>query len=789
MDLIDRFKGLRDKALIKKYDGKLNEEQLKAVLNTDGPMLVLAGAGSGKTRVLTFRIAHLIKYGNIYNSDFIPDNILEEDIEKLNRYIKDPKNNEMSQTVDDILSYKRVSPYSILAITFTNKAANEMKERVTDLVGDKAENMWVSTFHSACVRILRNDIEKIGYKRNFVIYDYSDQKTLIKDCISELNYNDKEFPPKNVLSIISSAKNELIDCTSFRKKNEGEYRLSRIANIYELYQKKLKSNNALDFDDLIMLAVKLLKEHKSVLNYYQTKFKYILVDEYQDTNSSQYVLVSLLSKKHKNICVVGDDDQSIYKFRGANIRNILNFEKDFKDAVCIKLERNYRSTQHILNAANSVIKNNSGRKGKNLWTDKISNECITMINAENEYDEAEKIADIIQDLVENENYNYSSFAILYRVNAQSRVLEQIFLERAVPYRVLAGLRFFDRKEIKDITAYLRLINNPSDDISLKRIINEPKKGIGKKTLEKAELIAAERDLSMFQIISASDNIEALNRSSSKLKTFVRIINELNAKKDSASITEITKLMLDKTGYMEALEKDNSSKAISRIENIKEFISFTTEFEKENEDKTLESFLENVTLISDIDNYDEDEEAVVLMTLHSAKGLEFPVVFLCGMEEGMFPSFRSLSEEEEVEEERRLCYVGITRAQERLYLSHADTRRVYGKSEFFKISRFANEIPKEYLKIYNEEKDDRTTNFIDKGVKKTNELDIQKKRNRINNRGLNIDYEVGDMVTHRKFGKGMVLSVNRIGNDAKVEVAFESVGTKNLMAVFAKLKKL
>ncbi|WP_094548376.1 DNA helicase PcrA [Petroclostridium xylanilyticum] len=720
----------------------LNNKQKEAVLCTEGPLLILAGAGSGKTRVLTYRIAYLIQE-------------------------------------------KKVAPWSILAITFTNKAAREMKERLERLVGEQVNDMWVSTFHSACVRILRRDIERLGYDRSFVIFDYADQQTVVKDCLKELRLNDDNFPPRSVLAEISKAKDELMDPKTFTAVYEGDFRMSKIAAIYTLYQKKLRQNNALDFDDIIMNTVMLFNENSDVLEYYQRKFQYILVDEYQDTNTSQYMLVSLLAQKHRNLCVVGDDDQSIYKFRGANIRNILDFEKEFKDATSIKLEQNYRSTKNILNAANHVIKNNYGRKGKNLWTQNETGDMIRLFGAENEHEEGLFIAQEIEKLRGQKGRKYSDFAVLYRMNAQSRVIEDMLLREAIPYRVLGGLRFYDRKEIKDLIAYLRVIQNPMDNISLKRIINEPKRGIGKTTIENAEEIANERETSIFATISNADSISALTRASAKLMDFVHLINSLRAEKDELTVTQLVNKVLEKTGYLEALEREETIEAQTRIENLKEFISIAMEFENNSEQKTLEAFLEEVSLVSDIDNYDEEQDAVVLMTLHSAKGLEFPVVFLCGMEEGIFPGYRSSMDESELEEERRLCYVGITRAQEQLYITHAFRRTLFGSTMYNRLSRFVEEIPGELLegKPETEFKQSNTvtkTPTIPKSSILGNTLTKPEK--------ASLDFNVGDIVIHRKFGKGMVIGAQPIGNDVKLEIAFESIGTKNLMAAFANLTK-
>mgnify|MGYP000014397706 CR=1 FL=1 len=728
----------------------LNDKQREAVLCTEGPLLVLAGAGSGKTRVLTHRIAYLVRE-------------------------------------------KNVAPWSILAITFTNKAAREMKERLETLVGPQVEEMVVSTFHSACVKILRRDIERLGYERNFVIFDSSDQQTVIKDCLKELNMNEKNFPPKSVLVEIGRAKDELIDPKTFSAMYESDFRMSRIAQIYTLYQKKLIQSNALDFDDIIMNTVRLLSEFPDVKEYYQRRFKYILIDEYQDTNTSQYVLVSLLAEKHRNLCVVGDDDQSIYKFRGANIQNILNFEKEFDDATVIKLEQNYRSTKTILDAANFVIQNNYGRKEKRLWTKNDEGDKIRLFSAGNEHEEGLYIAQEIRRLCEEKNYKYSDFAVLYRMNAQSRVIEDMLLREGIPYRVFGGLRFYDRKEIKDIVAYLRVIQNPMDNISLKRIINEPKRGIGKTTIEHAEEMANQKNTSIYTVISNADSVGVLSRASAKLQEFVGLINHLRVEKENSTVTGLVNKVLEQTGYLKMLEDENTIESQTRLENIKEFISAAMEYEKdkkeEGEEASLEGFLENISLIADVDNYDEAQDAVVLMTLHSAKGLEFPVVFMCGMEEGIFPSYHSSFEQSELEEERRLCYVGITRAKHLLYITHSFCRTLFGSTTYNRISRFVEEIPGELLEGMEEIKpveavsgtgNDKTFEIPKSNFSVSSDADRKK---------APLDFEVGDMVIHKKFGKGMVLSAQRIGNDMKLEIAFERVGTKNLMAVYANLTKV
>jgi len=732
----------------------LNEEQKKAVLHGDGPLLILAGAGSGKTRVLTNRIAYLIRE-------------------------------------------KGVHPSNILAITFTNKAAREMKERIDNLVGDVSDNIWVSTFHSMCVRILRRDIEKIDYDRSFVIFDYADQQTLIKDCLKELNLNEKNYVPKSVLEMIGRAKDELIDPDTYAKIYVSDFRMANIAKIYGLYQKKLKQNNALDFDDIIMLTIKLFSNHPDVLEYYQRKFKYILVDEYQDTNTAQYSLVSMLSQKSRNLCVVGDDDQSIYGWRGANIRNILDFEKEFKDCKIIKLEQNYRSTQTILDAANSVIKNNYGRKSKKLWTENKGGDKIKHCLCANEHEEAYFVASEIKRLSTVRNMQYKDFAILYRINAMSRVLEEMLMKEGIPYKIFGGLKFYDRKEIKDLLAYLRLIQNPSDNVSLKRCINEPKRGIGSATLDTAERIANSRGVSIFSIISSASEIPELARSASKLEGFVAMISRLRVLKDVMRVPELIQEVLEQSGILKSYEQEGTVEAQTRIENIKELISVAVEFEQKDGEQSLEDFLANVSLVADVDNMDENSDYVVLMTLHSAKGLEFPVVFMVGMEEGIFPGYRSMTDESELEEERRLCYVGITRAKQNLYMTNTFTRTLFGNTTYNKMSRFLREIPPELIESNEKEEPEdsidvinkskgiygtksfgdsysyRTASFTDTGIPKT----------------AATDFNVGDQVEHKKFGVGIITKIEKEKDDFMLEIHFKGTGMKRLMASFARLSKI
>lgn len=732
---------------------KLNERQKEAVLATEGPVLVLAGAGSGKTTVLVNRIAYMI-------------------------------------------SEKHIRPWNILAITFTNKAAREMKDRIERLLGDTAKDMWIGTFHSVCVRILRSCIDLLGYSRDFVIYDTADTKTVMKECLRELDIDEKSFPVRNVLSIISNAKNDLMDAATFENVYKSDYRMSIIAKIYYRYQTKLRKNNAVDFDDIILNTVKILSENPDVLSKYQDKFQYILVDEYQDTNNSQYLLINLLAQANRNLCVVGDDDQSIYKFRGANIGNILNFEDDYSDVQKITLDQNYRSTQNILDAANSVISNNKGRMGKSLWTSNGDGNKVFVYTGTNEYDEARYIARQIKKHFDEQG-SFSDCAILYRTNAQSRVIEEMLMRESVPYKVLSGLRFYDRKEIKDIIAYLRVVYNPNDDVSLARIINEPKRKIGNATLEKARNIAREKETSLYDVISHADDYPEFKTAIKKLLGFSEIIKSLIKLKDTVTIEDLTGRILNDTGYMPALVMEDTTESKTRIENLGEFISVITEFEKNEETgNTLGEFLENISLVSDIDGYDENEDSAVLMTIHSAKGLEFPIVFLSGLEEGLFPGMRSMESDDDIEEERRLCYVAITRAKEQLYITKTISRTIHGKTMPTTASRFFKEIPVEYL-------EDKTT-LQPKVAKVMQDLGVRNaaapKKEVYMTKGFgssvkssgSTDYskfKVGDTVEHRTFGRGEILKATPCGNDCILEIQFESIGFKRLMAAFAKVKKI
>ena len=761
----------------------LNDKQYEAVVNTEGPCLVIAGAGSGKTKVLTHKIAYLI-------------------------------------------GEKGAKPWDILAITFTNKAANEMKERIANLVGDVAKDIWMGTFHSICVRILRRFIDRIGFDSSFIIFDTSDQKTLVKGCLKDLSIDDKLFTDRSVLSEISNAKNEMLEPDQYKVRANGDFRKGKIATVYELYQKRLKENNAIDFDDIINYTIKILMENPDVLEYYSNKFKYVLVDEYQDTNKAQFTLITLFASRNGNITVVGDNDQGIYSFRGADISNILNFERDFPGTKIIKLEQNYRCTKNILKAANSVIKNNEVKYKKELWTQNEEGHLPRVYQADNEYDEGSYIVNQIEHLKREEYYKYSDFAILYRMNTQSRAIEDILRRENIPYKIVGGLKFYERKEIKDIVAYLRLIQNSNDNLSLKRIINEPKRGIGKTSLDNIEKLSETNGISMYEIIKKSDEY-GLNRVFLNSREFINVIEDLKSKKDKLTVSELIKNTLKNTGYTKALELEKTIEAENRIANLDEFLTVAIEFEEEFAENSLSEFLEGITLSSDLDNVEETEESVTLMTLHSAKGLEFPVVFLVGMEEGIFPGYQSMMEPKELEEERRLCYVGITRAKENLFLTCSKQRTIFGSTSYNPVSRFLEEIPQELLEGY-EDAFGTTSNkesiFKDSpyswtyGSKnssaiksyKINEKEPVMASAKSNNTGFafrtaesflnnlgkknstsnNVDlskYEAGVRVFHKKFGEGTISMVEPEGEDLKVDINFEKVGHKRLMAKFANLE--
>ena len=742
------------------YDS-LNDMQKEAVYQTEGPVLILAGAGSGKTRVLTHRIAYLI----------------EE---------------------------KGVNPWNILAITFTNKAAGEMRERVDQLVGFGSESIWVSTFHSACVRILRRFIDRLGYDTNFTIYDTDDQKSLMKEVCRYLQIDTKMYKERALLSAISSAKNEMISPEEYRLEAEGDFSRKKIAEVYAEYEKQLRANNALDFDDLLVKAVQLFQTQPDVLEYYQERFRYIMVDEYQDTNTVQFRLIQILSSKYRNLCVVGDDDQSIYKFRGANIKNILNFEEEFPDAVVIKLEQNYRSTSTILNAANAVIRNNHGRKDKTLWTENPEGEKLVCRQFDNAYDEADYIAGAIQKKVKEEGASYNECAVLYRTNAQSRMFEERFVSTNIPYKVIGGVNFYARREIKDLLAYLRTIENGRDDLAVRRIINVPKRGIGLTSINRVQEYAIQKEIGFYEALRAADLIPNIGRAISRLESFTALIEHF--KEEAGRMTPLALLndIIETLDYESYLEEIDMEDAESRIENVEELKSKVASYEESceqtGEQPTLSGFLEEVALVADIDNLDEESDYVVLMTLHSAKGLEFPYVFLAGMEDGLFPSYMTITADDpmELEEERRLCYVGITRAMKELTLTCARRRMVRGETQYNKSSRFLREIPEELLGGHKELHKEKPQMEIArnqayakaKAAFHSQAFGIKKPVQQFKvASGEGPGYDVGDRVRHMKFGEGLVTAITEGGRDYEVTVEFDTVGVKKMFAAFARLKKV
>ncbi len=746
------------------YD-TLNSMQREAVFHTEGPVLILAGAGSGKTRVLTHRTVYLI----------------EE---------------------------KGVNPYNIMAITFTNKAAGEMRERIDSLVGFGSESIWVSTFHSTCVRILRRHIDRLGYDTNFTIYDSDDQKTLMKDVCKKLQVDTKIYKEKSFIGVISSAKNELISPEEFTLRATGDFAKEKQAAVYREYQAELRKNNALDFDDLIVKTVELFQTDAEVLDYYQERFKYIMVDEYQDTNTAQFQLIKLLSGKYQNLCVVGDDDQSIYKFRGANIKNILNFEQVYSNASVIKLEQNYRSTQNILDAANGVICNNLGRKSKELWTDNAEGEKINFQQFDTAYEEAAYIIKDIQKKVNDGDYSYGECAILYRTNAQSRLFEERFVVNNVPYKIVGGVNFYARKEIKDLLSYLKTIDNGRDDLAVRRIINVPRRGIGATTLGRVQTYATENELGFYNALKLAEDISSIGRASAKIKPFVTFIQTMRSKVEYLSISQLLQDIIEETGYVAELEAENTEEAQARIENIDELISKVVAYEENEESPTLSGFLEEVALVADIDNLEEGNDYVVLMTLHSAKGLEFSNVYLVGMEDGVFPSYMTITADDptEIEEERRLCYVGITRAMKDLTISCAKQRMIRGETQYNKVSRFVKEIPRNLLT--GAVRDPSVTKTLSETSNQSlrygapNVNPIFSTRSTYENKPyqstsfssnatskIALSYENGDRVKHMKFGEGTVTQITEGGRDYEVTVNFDKVGPKKMFASFAKLKKV
>lgn len=778
------------RALFDKLYSSLNEKQREAVYAVNGPLLILAGAGSGKTTVLVNRIAHIIKYGNAYEDETVPENITEADVKAL----EDALLLDVSEIGDVLAQFSTgaCAPWQILSITFTNKAANEMKERISRVLGNEemAKEIWAGTFHSLCVRLLRRFCDMIGYERDFSIYDSDDQKKLITQCQKELSIDDKLFPVKSTINAISRAKDKLIFPDEFENEAGADFRLQKLSQIYSLYQSKLKAANALDFDDLIMQTVHLLRECKEAREYCQNRFKYVCVDEYQDTNVAQFELTKLLSGRYKNLMVVGDDDQSIYRFRGATIENILKFDKSFESARIIKLEQNYRSTQNILMAANAVIKNNTSRRGKELWCERGEGDKIRVKKLQNQNEESKYIINKILDGVTREKRKYSDFAVLYRMNAQSNSLENYFSKSGIPYRMLGGVRFYERKEIKDIIAYLSIIKNPSDSVRLRRIINEPKRKIGETTIDAIFSIAAVQGISPFEVMENAPAFTALSKSAPRLADFVKMMRELSAIAETQPVSELIKQVFVRTGYREML-MGLGEEGIERTANISELVTNALNYEAENPEATLEGFLEDVALVSDVDNYDEAADAVVLMTIHSAKGLEFPVVFLPGFEDGIFPSLQSAMDPEELEEERRLAYVAITRAKDRLYCVHVRERMIFGKTQFNPRSRFIDEIPEELVDLGYIPKAELEAQQ-QKSKKPIISREFFKKADIASNIGKSesgVTFEVGDRVSHYNFGEGEIISITPMGADKMYEIIFDTVGTKKLMATYAKLKKI
>lgn len=776
------------RSLFDKYYSRMNACQKEAVYTVNDPLLVLAGAGSGKTTILVNRISHIIRYGNAYYSEAVRDDIDENDIKRIES-MTGLSHDELGHALEEF-AVAPCPPWAVLAFTFTNKAAGEIKERLEKVIGnpDAAKEIWAGTFHSICVRILRRYASLAGYESSFTIYDTDDSKKLISSCLKKLGIDEKVVAPKTAVNTISRAKDKLMSAKDFAAETSSDFRLSRIAQVYAEYERELKTANALDFDDIIMQTVLLLMNNEEVRSYYQNRFKYVCVDEFQDTNVAQLKLCELLSGRYKNIMVVGDDDQSIYKFRGATIENILSFDSIFAGCKTIKLEQNYRSTSNILNAANAVIKNNKGRKGKNLWTDSGDGDKITLKQLPNQNFEAQYVADKILASVKNDGRAFSDFAVLYRMNSQSAPLENVFSKSGIPYRMLGGLRFFDRKEIKDIVAYLCVISNPKDSIRLKRIVNEPKRKIGDTTMNAVEALAAIEKTDIFDIMKRSGEYMQLSKVSDKLTAFTDFIERMASLSQTVGVAELISTVIEDSGYHDMLI-DEGETGIERLRNIDELLAGAANYEESSDAPSLTEYLEDVALISDTDNYDATADAVVMMTIHSAKGLEFPVVFLPGLEEGIFPGQQSAIDDEEIEEERRLAYVAITRAKSKLYILSARERMMYAKTRYNPPSRFLEEIPSEY--IINESEEKRApVSFGSQRYKPelSKEMTTPVKPVQMRKAPLEVFTE-GQRVTHATFGEGTVLSAKKMGADTLYEVAFDSAGTKKLMATFAKLKSV
>ncbi len=794
-----------DNSLVKKYNALkrnlfdlkysyLNEMQREAVFTVNGPLLVLAGAGSGKTKVLTERIGYIVRYGNAYYSDIVPEGIDDKKIKEL-------ENLEKSSVVTnedlDQFACSTCKPWEILAITFTNKAAGEMKNRLSTIVGEQSEDIWCGTFHSMCLRILRSNCEKAGLVPGFSIFDEDDSKKLISSICKEYDIDEKVFTVKYLKNEISRAKDKLITTKEFDDEVGNDYKLQKTSLVYSAYQKKLEENGAVDFDDIIMKTVLLLRNNKEILDYYKRKFKYICIDEFQDTNFAQFEFAQLMASGYKNIMVVGDDDQSIYKFRGATIENILHFDDQYPDVKIVKLEQNYRSTQNILSAANSVIKNNYGRRGKNLWTSGDEGEKVFVRQVDNQNDEAKFIISKILEIMLKDKKRYNDFAVLYRTNAQSNALESVFVKSGIPYRILGSHKFYDRKEIKDILAYLFVISNPDDSYHLLRIVNEPKRKLGDSTMSSVTMISEYEEKSVFDVMVHADNHISIAKSKSKFVPFINLINELREDAEKLSVSDLVRNTIEKTGYRQMLSASNDEESKDRLQNVEELISTAIEYEKENEEPTLQGFLESVSLVSDVDDYDSSSDAVVMMTIHSAKGLEFPCVFVPGMEEDLFPSSKNALDPAELEEERRLAYVAITRAKERLFLLYSRERTLYGSTVFNNPSRFIDEIDDENKKTeYDRSRTFMRSDYSEPRTMKhppriSGELFVQS--NPSNKVGMTkpselVTFEEGARVKHVLFGLGTVLSVKEMGADVLYEIAFDSVGTKRMMATYAKLQK-
>ena len=768
----------------------LNDMQRRAVLTTQGPLLLLAGAGSGKTTVLIHRIANLMTFGRASDSEEIPQDVTPEDVAFLEDYLAHPREEDQPRA-QTLCALEPAKPWSIIAITFTNKAANELKDRLAKMLGDDAADVWAMTFHSACCRILRRDIDRLGYTGSFTIYDSQDSERVMKDVIRDMQLDEKSFPPRMLLNLISRAKDQMQSPEEFAKTAavSGDYRMERAATAYELYETRLQEANALDFDDIILRTVELLQQFEDVRSYYQRKFRYVLIDEYQDTNHLQYLLASLLAGGYENICVVGDDDQSIYRFRGATIENILSFEEQYPAAQVIRLEQNYRSTKAILKAANAVISHNRGRKGKTLWTENPTGNKIKIRQTGSESDEAAFVASQIFRL--SQGKSFANIAVLYRTNAQSNALEYAFQRNGIPYRIIGGMRFFDRAEVKDMLAYLCLINNRSDDLRLRRIINLPPRGIGAKTLETVNRLAAAEEMCLYSVVADAANYGPLEKVAGKLTAFSQLIEDLAELQDTLSLPDFYEEVLQRTGYQAMLEAKDDLESRTRLENVRELKSSIISYVENTDDPSLSGFLEEIALYTDLEQYDQGAEAVVLMTMHSAKGLEFDHVFLVGLEEGLFPSSRATTSAEELEEERRLCYVAITRAKLTLTITYARQRMLYGHTTYGRPSRFLSEIPPDCVdapapKPQPAYEPQRSSLYGDYDRYTPASGQRREKRREYSSlgakpQGAKVQFAKGDMVVHRAFGRGMVLSVLPMGNDALLEIAFDEIGTKRLMA--------